>query len=328
MDPWLIAVLLLALSFNFFNGYNDAASIAATVIFSRSISPRLALLVIALAEFIGPFLFGLAVARSIGAGLADPHIFTTSMLVAALISAVVWGYLSARLGLPSSSSHALVGGIIGAVWAAAGLSNLLLPGLGKVVLALFISPPLGALFGFLMMKLIFFLARKATLKINRLFKGGQVLTAFAVALSHGSNDAQKTMAVITLGLMASGVLQDFNVPGWVVIVSAAGIALGAGLGGQRMLRTVGGKYYRIRPVDGFATQLASASVILSAGLLGGPVSTTQVINSAIIGVGSAERMNKIRWNVAGQIVAAWVITIPVTALLSAGITALLRLLPT
>jgi PiT family inorganic phosphate transporter len=199
-----------------------------------------------------------------------------------------------------------------------------LAGLGKVTLALAISPLVGLVAGYLAMKLVLFLARGASPKINEFFKRGQIVTALALALSHGTNDAQKTMGVITLGLVNAGLLQEFKVPLWVVAACAGAIALGTATGGWRLIRTLGGKFYKVRPVHGFTTQLASASVILSAAILGGPVSTTQVVSSAILGVGSAERVSKVRWGVAEQIALAWLTTIPVAALLAAGLAVILR----
>ncbi|HZW03813.1 MAG TPA: inorganic phosphate transporter [Anaerolineaceae bacterium] len=326
MTPFLIALIALALGFTFLNGINDSSNIVATIIFSRALPPRPALILTAIAEFIGPFLFGVAVARTIATDFVEFGAIDTLVLVAALVSAIVWNLFAWFFGLPSSSSHALIGGLIGAVAAGAGFGAIKLSGLLTILLALFLSPVLGLVSGFLLTRLVFFLARNATLKINTFFKSAQVVTGMGLALSHGANDAQKTMGVITLGLLISGVLAEFTVPLWVVAASAGAIALGAGVGGWRMIRTIGRRFYRIRPVDGFCTQIASGAVILGAALLGGPVSTTQVVSSTILGVGSAERVNKVRWNVAGQIVLAWLLTIPITGLLAAGVYMLGKLL--
>jgi PiT family inorganic phosphate transporter len=199
-----------------------------------------------------------------------------------------------------------------------------LAGLGKVVLALAISPLIGLIAGYVVMKVVLFLARGASPKINTFFKRGQIITALALALSHGTNDAQKTMGIITLGLVSAGVLPTFHVPLWVITICAGAIALGTATGGWRLIKTLGSKFFKIRPVHGFTTQVASASVILSAAILGGPVSTTQVVSSAIIGVGSAERLSKVRWGTAEQILAAWLTTIPVAAILAAGLALVLR----
>jgi PiT family inorganic phosphate transporter len=209
--------------------------------------------------------------------------------------------------------------MVGAVLASAGISAIKFEGLNKVLIALFASPLIGFLVGFLVTRFIYFLVQGATPRINEFFKRSQLLTAIALALSHGTNDAQKTMGIITLSLVIGGVLPAFQIPTWVVAVSAAAIAIGTSLGGWRLIRTLGGKFYKIRPLHSFSTQLTSGVVILAASLFGVPVSTSQVVSSAIIGVGSSERMSKVRWSVAGDIVTSWLITIPVSALLSAGV---------
>jgi PiT family inorganic phosphate transporter len=221
------------------------------------------------------------------------------------------------VGIPSSSSHALVGGLIGAVAVGAGLQAIYLDGMLKVLIALFISPIIGFIGGFLFTKLILFLARGASLRINWFFKRSQIITAVTLAFSHGTNDAQKTMGIITLGLVTSGFLDTFYVPLWVVTISAGAIALGTAMGGWRLIKTLGGKFYKIRPVDAFSAQTTSTVVILGASLLGEPVSTTQVVSSSIMGVGSAERLSKVRWGVGRDMTMAWLVTIPVTALLAA-----------
>ncbi len=323
--PTDVLVLIgLALVFDFLNGIHDSSNIVATMISSRAIGPRRALTITALAEAAGPFLFGVAVARTIGSEIVADQAVTPSVLIAALVAAITWNLLTWFFGIPSSSSHALIGGIAGATIAGFGLDALKWAGLGKVFLALFVSPLLGLLAGFLLMRVILFLARGATPRVNWLFKRGQLATSLTLALSHGTNDAQKTMGIITLGLVASGVLPAFDVPLWVIAISAGAIALGTSLGGWRLIRTLGAKFYTIRPVHGFTAQAASASVILGASLLGGPVSTTHVVSSSILGVGSAERLSKVRWGVAGQIVAAWLFTIPMSALLAAGVYYVLR----
>jgi inorganic phosphate transporter, PiT family len=312
-------VVLLALVFDFTNGIRDSSNIVATIISSRAFSPRVALGVTAIAEFTGPFIFGVALAETIGKGIVIPNTINLQVILAALISAIAWNILTWYLGLPSSSSHALIGGIIGAVVMGAGWNAIQYGGLEKVLIALFTSPLIGYGVGYLILKLITLLCWNATPRINTFFKRGQILTAIALALSHGANDAQKTMGIITLALVTGNYLEQFTVPPWVIVICATMISLGTAIGGWRLIRTLGGKFYKIRPLDGFAAQLTSAVVILSASMLGGPVSTTQVVSSAIMGVGAAERANKVRWGVAGEIVMAWLLTIPATALLSAGI---------
>lgn len=312
----LASLIFLALVFDFLNGLHDSANIVATVISSRALNPRSALLLTALGEFSGPFLFGVAVAKTVGAGLLDPSAITLQVMIAALLGAIAWNLLTWYWGIPSSSSHALVGGLLGAAISSGGLDVVMASGLIKILAALFISPPLGLLAGYLITKLLFLLTRWATPRVNRSFQRLQIITSFGLALSHGTNDAQKTMGVITLGLLISGNLADFTVPTWVIVVSAAAIALGTSLGGWRLIRTLGGRIMKVRPVHGFASQLAGAGVILTAALLGGPVSTTQVMSSSIMGSGAAERVSKVRWQVGQEMLVAWLLTIPTAGLIA------------
>ncbi len=318
MTPLVITVIVLALAFDFLNGIHDSSNIVATMISSRAISPKLALGMTAIANFIGPFIFGVAVATTIGHEIVDASAINTQVLIAALASAILWNVLTWYLGFPSSSSHALMGGFIGSVMMAAGWGAIKMGGLEKILIALFASPIIGYLIGFLILRFIVLLSWNASPKINGLFKRGQIVTALALALSHGTNDAQKSMGIITLALVTGGFLQTFEVPTWVIFLCAGMIGLGTAVGGWKLIRTLGAKFYKIKPVDGFATQMASAAVILTASLVGGPVSTTQVVSSAIMGVGAAERINKVRWGVAQEIAVAWLLTIPATALAGAG----------
>lgn len=311
-----LAVILLALVFDFLNGIHDSSNVVATMISSRALPPRVALGMTAVAEFLGPFIFGVAVAETIG-GVVDSQVISLQVLIAALFSAILWNLFTWYMGFPSSSSHALVGGMIGAVIIGAGWQAINLDELKKILIALFTSPFIGFIFGYILLKLILLLCWNVSPRINGLFKRGQIFTGLSLALSHGANDAQKTMGIITLALVIGGFLDSFVVPRWVILMCATMIAFGTMLGGWRLIRTLGGKFYKIRPVDGFSSQLASATVILGASLVGGPVSTTQVVSSTIMGVGAAERVNKVRWKVAQEIAAAWLLTIPSTALLAA-----------
>lgn len=315
----MITLLILGLGFDFLNGIHDSSNIVATVISSRALPPRMALFLIAAAEFAGPFIFGVAVAKTIGAGIVLPGAVNMQTLIAAVASAILWGVLTWILGVPSSASHATIGGLIGAAVACAGWSVISTSGLLKVILILFISPFIGFFFGFLFTRLIMLASWNATPKVNEFFKRGQIATSIGLALSYGANDAQKTMGIITLGLVTSGYINKFVVPTWVIFCCALMIALGTSIGGWNLIRTLGVKFYRIRPMDGFATQISSAVVILGASLFGGLVSTTQIVSTAILGVGSAERVNKVRWTVAREILTAWILTIPMTALAGAGI---------
>ena len=319
MTPLIVFIIALALVFDFLNGIHDSSNIVATMIASRAFSPRTALGMTAVANFLGPFIFGVAVAETIGNEVVDAEAISLLVILTALLSAITWNILTWYLGFPSSSSHALVGGLVGAVLVGAGWEAILIPGLTKVLLTLLTSPFIGFIFGYIFLKILLLLSWNATPKVNTVFKRSQVFTSISLALSHGTNDAQKTMGIITLTLVTAGVLEEFVVPQWVVFACASMIALGTAVGGWRLIRTLGGKIFRIKPIDGFASQLSSSVVILGASLIGGPVSTTQVVSSSIMGVGAAERKNKVRWGVGKDIVIAWVLTIPATALLAAGL---------
>ncbi len=319
MSITLIILIVMAVIFDILNGVHDSSNIVATMISSRAIQPRAALTLTALAEFSGPFIFGVAVANTIGNEIVSSENLTLIVIISALASAIFWNVMTWLLGIPSSSSHALIGGIIGAVVISVGFKAIFLSGVIKVLITLFLSPIIGLLAGFLIANLIYLLSWKATPRVNGVFKKMQIITSVGLALSHGTNDAQKTMGIITLGLLISGKISSFEVPFWVVVLCAAAIALGTSIGGWQLIRTLGSKFYKIRPVHGFAAQATSAAVILTASLVGGPVSTTQVVSTAIMGVGAAERLSKVRWGVAGEIISAWLITIPSTALLAAGI---------
>ena len=320
MEHLLITILIgLALLFDFLNGFHDSANVVATMISSRAMTPTAALVIAAVANFIGPFLFGVAVAKTIGQDVASPNSITIAVVLAALVSASIWNIITWAFGIPSSSSHALIGGIVGAVLVGSGWQALRLEGLELVAIALFLSPVLGYALGQVLMRIIMWAVRNATPKANLFFKYGQIPTAFTLALSHGTNDAQKTMGIITMGLVVLGYQSTFVVPWWVILASATAIGIGTAAGGWRIIHTLGGKFYRIRPIHSFTSQLSSMAVILTASLFGGPVSTTHVVSSSIIGVGAAQRRSQVRWGVMGDILLAWFLTVPA----SAGIAALL-----
>jgi PiT family inorganic phosphate transporter len=325
MPVLLIVIIALSLVFDFMNGFHDSSNIVATMISSRAMPPRVALAITAVAEFSGPFLFGVAVATTIGSEVVDPSAISSAVIIAALSSAILWNIFTWYFGFPSSTSHALIGGLIGAVGVAKGLSTIRLAGLEKVLVALFVSPILGLVIGYLVLKAIYFLARGAGPNINTTFKRGQLVTSLALALSHGTNDAQKTMGIIAMAMVTTGFTTTFRVPVWVIALSASAIALGTALGGWRLIKTLGGRFYKIRPVHAFASQLTSASIILGAALLGGPVSTTQVVSSSIMGAGAADRVSKVRWTVARDLAVAWLLTIPISALVAAGLYLLVNL---
>lgn len=312
-----VLLLVTAIIFGFLNGFHGSSNIVATPIASRAMSPRAVLWMAAIAHFAGPFLFGVAVATTIGSGLADPVHVTLPVVIAAVQAAVIWNIITWLLGIPSSSSHALVGGLVGAVISSSGFTAVQSEGLIKVIGSLFISPVIGLIASYFLMNLTRFLVRGATPRINRFFKRAQVVTSMTLALSHGANDAQITMGVITLGLVAEGAIPSFVVPTWVIALCAGVISLGTATGGWRLIKTLGGRIYKIRPVDGFVSQIAGASVILGAAMFGGPVSTTQVMSSAIMGAGAAHRVSKVRWRVGYEMLIAWALTIPISASLAA-----------
>lgn len=314
----LIASLALALIFNFLNGMQTSANIVATVIASRALSPRATLLLTALGEFLGPFLFGVAVAKTVGADLFEAGSISIETLLAALLGTVAWYLITGYFGIPSSSSHSLIGGLLGAALAAGGLVSIANDGLIKIILALVLAPLLGFVVAFLITKLLFFLTRHSKPEVNQFFRRTQIFTSFGLALTHGANDAQKTMGVITLILLISGRISSFQVPPWVVAVTATGMALGTALGGWRLIRKIGGRIIKVRPVHSVASQLSGLIVVLSAVLLGGPVSLTQVIGPSIMGAGAAQRLKGVRWQVAQEMAVAWLLTIPVTGLVAAG----------
>ncbi len=283
----------------------------------------MALGIAALGEFIGPFLFGTAVAQTIGKNIMDISTFDTrvmslsiSLIVAALIGAIVWNLLTWFMGLPSSSSHALVGGMVGAVLVAYGPEKIIWKGLLYVIAVLILSPILGLIFGTLFFKVTIYLSRNATLKAKYFFNRMQILSSIALSLSHGANDAQKSMGLITMSLVILGLIPTFHIPFWVIVSCATAIALGTASGGWRIIKTVGSKIYRLRSVHAFCAQTSSAAVILGAALMGGPVSTTHVVSSSIMGVGAGQRISAVRWGVAKNLIVAWFITIPASAVMA------------
>ena len=322
---WLIVVVVsLALVFAFSNGFHDAANVVSTIIMTRAISPRKALLLAGLCEFIAPFFLGAAVARTIGEDIIhisarSPNtlIISASLLIAALLGAILWNLITWFFGLPSSSSHALIGGMVGAALVAYGPSKILWGGLLYVVASLVISPLLGLMFGMLFLRITLRIFRNATPKVNYFFNRMQIPSSIALALSHGSNDVQKSIGLIAMAFILLGFSTSFHAPLWVIASCGAATALGTASGGWKIIKTVGSKIYRLRSVHAFCTQTSSAVVILGAALVGGPVSTTHVVSSSIMGVGAGQRISAVRWGVAKNIILAWVITIPASAVMAA-----------
>jgi len=316
----LIVVLVLAVTFDYINGFHDTANAIATSVSTRALRPSHAILMSATANFIGA-LTGTAVAKTIATGLATTPSGADGQIVvaAALVGGIVWDLVTWRLGIPSSSSHALIGGLIGASVAAGGVESLNLPGIySKVLVPLFASPVIGIVGGFILMVILLNIFRRAHPKrINDRFRRLQVFSAAYMALSHGSNDAQKTMGIITLALVSAGLLSEPVVPLWVIFLSASAMALGTAAGGWRIIRTMGQRVVKLDPIHGFAAETTAASIILTASHFGMPVSTTHVISSAIMGVGASDRLSAVRWGVAGNIVIAWILTIPASAIVAA-----------
>ncbi len=317
MLSYIVAVLALTLIYGILNGMHGSASIVATVISSRALGPRQALGLAAFGLFAGPFVLGIAVASTLGSELITQEATSATVVIAGLSGAIVWSAFTLWLRLPSSISQALVGALVGAVWAGYGSDAIISTGLTKTLLGLFLSPILGLIAGYWLVRLSYWGSASATPHINRWFKRGQVLAAALMAISFGANDGQKLIGVVMLGLIATGYLDAFAVPAWVVIFCAGAIGFGAVVGGWRLIHTLGGKFYKIRPIHGFGAQVASGTVILVASLLGAPVSGSQVITSAIIGAGGAERVRKVRWSVVQIIALGWIMTIPIAAVVGA-----------
>jgi PiT family inorganic phosphate transporter len=316
----LIAIVVLALVFDYTNGFHDTANAIATSVSTRALSPRLAVLMAAGLNLLGALLYT-GVAKTVGEGLVNTDLVTLPVVFAALVGAVVWNFTTWYFGIPSSSSQALFGGLIGAMIASAGVDGVLWGGVvEKIILPMIGSPVLGFVGAWLLMTgLIWLVHKRAQAPVNKWFRRLQPISAGFMAFSHGANDAQKTMGVITLALFASGMIDTFDVPLWVKIACALAMAVGTYSGGWRIIHTLGSKVIKLDPIHGFAAETAAASVIQLATHFGFPVSTTHTITAAIMGVGSTQRLSAVRWGVAGSIVTAWVLTLPAAGLVAAGI---------
>jgi PiT family inorganic phosphate transporter len=311
----ILFLIALALFFDFLNGFHDAANSIATVVSTRVLSPNYAVAWAAFFNFIAFLFFGLHVAGTIGKGIINPNIVDSNIIFATLMGACLWNLITWWFGLPTSSSHALMGGLAGSAVVKSGIGSLVPEGLIKAISFIIISPMLGLLIGLVMGVIVYNLFRKFTpRKVDSFFRKGQLISAAAYSLGHGGNDAQKTMGIIAVLLYSKGLLgQTFHVPFWVVISCQAAIALGTLFGGWRIVKTMGSKITKLRPVDGFCAETGAACTLFFASHLGIPVSTTHTITGAIVGVGSLKRLSAVRWGVAGRIVWAWIITIPAAA---------------
>ncbi|MBP1636613.1 MAG: pitA [Acidobacteria bacterium] len=316
MDLLVVSLLVVvALTFDFINGFHDAANSIATVVSTRVLSPGKAVIWAAFFNFVAAFTFGTAVARTVGSGLIDIRQVTFAVIFAGLVGAIAWDLITWHFGLPTSSSHALIGGYAGAAVARAGMGVIIPSGWTKTLAFIVISPLLGLVAGLTLMVAIYWLLRGTPpAKVDHWFRRLQLVSAAAFSLNHGANDAQKTMGIIAGVLFTAGYLQgDFFIPTWVVIAAGGAIGLGTLTGGWRIIHTMGSRITKLRPVHGFAAETGAAGAVLLATHLGVPVSTTHAITGAIVGVGSTRRLSAVRWGVAGQIVWAWVLTIPAAA---------------
>ncbi|HSU84290.1 MAG TPA: inorganic phosphate transporter [Thermoanaerobaculia bacterium] len=315
----IVFIILVALTFDFLNGFHDAANSIATVVSTRVLSPNKAVAWAAFFNFVAAFVLGTHVAKTIGSGMIDLKAVTQEVILAGLIGAILWNLITWYYGLPVSSSHALIGGYAGAAIMKSGsFGVILLSGWTKTLLFIVLAPLIGLILGFFMMVMVTWIVRRwRPSRVDRQFRKLQLLSAAAYSLGHGGNDAQKTMGIITGLLVTSGYLTEFKVPIWVILLSHAAIALGTLFGGWRIVKTMGTKITKLQPVGGFCAETAGAITLMGATLAGIPVSTTHTITGAIVGVGSTRRLSAVKWGVAGRIVWAWVLTIPISAAIAA-----------
>ena len=316
----LVVAIVVALGFDFTNGFHDTANAVATSISTRALSPRMAVAIASIANLVGAFVTT-AVAKTVGKGIIDTGLATSKTVLAALIGAIAWNLLTWWLGLPSSSSHALIGGLVGAAVSQSGSEGVQWHGLAhKVVIPALIAPALAFAAAFMLLIAIFWVFQRMSASVaNRTFRVGQLASGTFVAFTHGANDAQKTMGVIALALFAHGSIDHFYIPFWVKLAAGLAIAAGTYVGGWRIMRTLGQRLYKMEPAAGFSAQVSAGAVIDIATRLGYPLSTTHVISGAVLGAGSTRRLSAVRWGIAGNIVVAWFLTIPAAALVAAGI---------
>jgi PiT family inorganic phosphate transporter len=318
-DTWvLLLIILIALAFDFLNGFHDAANSIATVVSTRVLSPQKAVVWAAFFNFVAAFVLGTHVAKTLGQGMIDLSVVTQEVVVAGLLGAIVWNLITWYYGIPVSSSHALMGGYAGAAVAKAGWGAIISSGWTKTLEFIVLAPLLGMVLAFVLMTGGTWLFRRwSPFRLDKLFRRLQLLSAGLYSLGHGGNDAQKTMGIITGLLVASRHLQRFEVPIWVILISHAAIALGTMFGGWRIVKTMGTKITKLQPFGGFCAETSGAITLVGATLFGIPVSTTHTITGAIVGVGATKRLSAVKWGVAGRIVWAWVLTIPLAAAISA-----------
>jgi PiT family inorganic phosphate transporter len=306
----LLCVIALGLVFDFINGFHDTANAIATSVSTRVLTPKAAILMAAILNMVGAF-SGTAVAKTVGAGIVQASCITQVTVISALIAAIVWDLITWYFGLPTSSSHAIISGIVGAAIASSGLGVIITTGVYKVMIGLILSPLIGFILSISLMSLLMRLFRKSTPSlVSSLFGRLQILSAAYMAFSHGSNDAQKTMGIIAMALVSYYHLPDFHIPAWVIVICATAMASGTAAGGWRVIKTLGVRLVQLRPIHGFAAETAAASVIEVASRIGLPLSTTHVISSTIMGVGASKRFSAVRWGIGKDIVYAWILTLP------------------
>ncbi len=317
---FVILIIFVALVFDFISGFHDAANSIATVVSTRVLKPRYAVIWAAFFNFVAAFFIGVQVAKTVGTGIINPSVIDNYLILSALFGAIAWNLITWWLGLPSSSSHALIGGLIGAGFVKGGLSVMVWSGIIKTASFIVLSPVIGMVLGLAMMVLVLNLSRNSNIrKADVIFRRLQLFSAAIYSISHGMNDAQKTMGIIAIVLFSSGFMgSSFYIPFWVEILCYTVIALGTMAGGWRIVKTMGTKITKLQPMGGFCAETAAAASIIGASLAGIPVSTTHTITGAIMGVGATKRLTAVRWGIAGNIIWAWVLTIPLTALMSAG----------
>lgn len=314
---FIVFVILVALTFDFLNGFHDSANSIATVVSTRVLTPRIAVFWAAFFNLIAAFLFDVHIAKTIGKGLVDLAEVNEYVILAALLGAICWNIITWYFGIPTSSSHALMGGYAGAAIAKAGFGSILLSGWTMTLVFIVVAPLMGMVIAFiLMVVLMWIFHKKSSSKINGVFRKLQLLSAAAYSLGHGTNDAQKTMGIITGLLVTSGILKTFEVPWWVIIAAHTSIALGTMFGGWRIVKTMGQKVTKLKPSGGFCAETAGAITLLVTAFSGIAVSTTHTITGAIMGVGATKRASAVRWGVAGNIVIAWILTIPASAIVA------------
>ncbi len=309
-----IGAILVALFFDFVNGFHDAANSIATVIGTRVLRPLYAVSLAAVANFVGPFVFGVAVATTIGKGIINPDFVTIHIIIGALVGAIVWDLITWIFGLPSSSSHALVGGVLGAGIGGAGMQAVIFGGLEKVVIGIIVSPIVGLITAFLLATVIITVfAKKRPSTVNSIFGKLQLVSSTYFSLTHGANDGQKTMGIIALILLTEGLITSFEIPFYVILIAALAISLGTFFGGWRIVKTMAVKITQLKPYQGFAAETGGASILAVLAWFGIPASTTHAISGAIMGAGAVKRVSAVRWGIGKRIVWAWVITIPASA---------------